>query len=144
MFIKECVMTRLASMIVPAAFAAALLTAGSAAAGEYYERVGAHHYRPADGATYSSMCCYKKITKRITITRTVWVKVPPPSPPPKPHRHHHDDDDAVEMPRPTPHHRGPAVVELGEVVHRGDGCRKAVPVRDRGTTIIVMVNVHCR
>ena len=138
-------MSRLASIIVPAAFAAALLTAGAATAGEYYERVGANHYQPAKEAWYSSTCCYKKVIKHITITKSVWVKVPPPTLSPKPHRHHRDDDDdAVEMPRPAPHHRGPAVVELGEVIHRGDGCRKAVPVRDGGTTIIVMVNVHCR
>lgn len=138
-------MTRLASM--SAALLAAVLVAGAAQAGEYYERVGADHYTPADGARYSSSCCYKKITKRVTVTRTVWVKVPPPAPRP-PHRHHRDDEVSVERPRSEwrePHRRHPSrVVELGEVVRRGDACRKAVPVRDGDRYIIVMVNVRRR
>ena len=137
-------MTRLASVI--AALLAAVVVSGAAQAGEYYERVGADHYKPADGARYSSSCCYKKITKRVTITRTVWVKVPPPVPRP-PHRHHHDDV-SVERPRSESHephrHRPSRVVELGEVVRRGDACRKAMPVRDGDGYIIVMVNVRCR
>jgi len=134
-------MTRLASMIIPLLIAAAALVAGAAHAGEYYERVGVNRYKPADDAWYSSTCCYKKIVKHITISKTVWVKVPPPA---KPHRHH-DDDDAVDVPRPGPalHHK-PQVVELGAIIHTDQGCRKAVPVRDRSTTVIVLVNVSCR
>lgn len=133
-------MNRLASILVPLVSAAAL-TAGAAHAGDYYERVGANNYRPIRDPWYSSTCCYKKIIKHITITKAVWVKVPPP---PKPHHHHVDDDDAIEAPRPAPApYKGPQVVELGEVIHRGDGCRKAVPVRDRSTTVIVMVTVNC-
>jgi len=88
------------------------------------------------------MCCYKKIIKHITITREIWVKVPPP----KLHHHHHmADDDAVEMPPPGPHaHHQPPVVQMGEVFQSGGACRKAVPVRDGNTTVIVLVNVHCR
>jgi hypothetical protein len=138
MFVKECVMTRLASMILPVL--AGLLFASAAEAGAYYERVGVDRYRPVDGARYSSSCCYKKITKHVTITKTVWVKVPPP----RPHRHHVVDEE-FDRPRPAPHvHRGDRVVELGEVIRRGDACRKAVPVRDGDTYIIVMVNVRCR
>ena len=137
-------MTRLASMIIPLALAA--LFAGTAQAGDYYERVG-DHYKPADGARYSSSCCYKKITKRVTITKTVWVKVPPP-PAPKPAKHPvvvEDDDNAVEMPRPAPKpHKGEQVVELGQVFHSGGKCRKAVRVRSRGMTVIVLVTVSCR
>jgi hypothetical protein len=149
MFFKECDMTRLASMIIPLAVAAAALIGSAAQAGDYYERTG-DGYRPADGARFSSSCCYKKITKRITITRTVWVKV---APPPRPRPHHVEaDDDVVEAPRPAPHahHHRPQVVELGEVIRRGDRCRKPVRVRDGGAggggnnTIIVMVNVRCR
>ena len=141
-------MTRLASMIIPLAAAAFL---GSAAqAGDYYERTNGGHYKPADGAWYSSTCCYKKIIKHITITKAVWVKVPPPKPVsrprPKPqaHHHHHEmagDDDAADAPKPQAR---PQVVELGEVVKRGDKCRKPVQVRDGSTTIVVMVNTHCR
>ena len=160
-------MTRLASMIIPLAAAAFL---GSAAqAGQFYERTGSGHYKPADGAWYSSTCCYKRIIKHITITKAVWVKVAPPKaaskpkPKPKPvahHHHHHpapDDDDEVEAPHPKPQaakepeaekpaqaDKRPQVVELGEVVRRGDRCRKPVQVRDGNTTIIVMVNTRCR
>lgn len=131
-------MTRLASMIGALLLLAA--AAGAARAGEYYERVG-NHYRPSDGAWYSSTCCYKKIIRHITITKEVWVKVPPP----KPHRHPvaAADDEAVETPRPAPH-RHPQVVEMGEVFRHGGACRKAVPVRDGTSTIIVIVNVRCR
>jgi hypothetical protein len=143
-------MTRLASMIIP--LAAAAFLSGAAQAGEYYERTGSGHYKPADGAWYSSTCCYKKIIKHITIAKAVWVKVPPPKAKPKPVAHHHhpvaddDDDVAVEAPRPRPAQAAtrPQVVELGEVVRRGDRCRKPVQVRDGNTTIIVMVNVRCR
>jgi hypothetical protein len=132
-------MNRLAAMILPLA-AATAMTVASAQAADVYERVGANNYKPVRGATYSSTCCYKKIIKQVTVTKAVWVKVAPP----KPHRPH-DDDDAPPAPRPTPasHHR-PQVVLLGEVIHRGDGCRKAVPVRDRSTTVIVMIDVSCR
>ena len=141
-------MPRLASMIAPAAFAVAVLTAGAACAGEYYERVGADSYRPARGAWYSSTCCYKKVIKHITITKSVWIKVPPPSPPPRPHRHHHEDDEGVDRPAIEGHEHGARprhrVVELGEVIRSGDRCRKPVAVKDGGTTIIVMINVRCR
>lgn len=146
-------MTRLASMIAPLLVAAAALTASVAQAGDTYERVGPNRYKPTDGAWYSSTCCYKKIIKHITITKEVWVKVPPPAtakPRPqalRPHHHHHhmanDDDDAVETPRPAPKppHK---VVEMGQVFQSGNACRKAVPVKDGTTTVIVLVNVHCR
>src|SRR3569832_166219 len=113
MFLKECVMIRIASMIIPVAATVALLT-GAAQAGDYYERTGAGRYKPTDGAWYSSACCYKKIIKHITITKAVWVKVPPP----KPQHVEADDDDAVEAPRQAPqgHPHRPQVVELGEDV----------------------------
>lgn len=131
-------MTRLPSMIVALLL---LVAAGSLAhAGEYYERVG-NHYRPSDGAWYSSTCCYKKIIKHITITREVWVKVPPP----RPHYHHMADEETIETPYPSPYpHRHPPVVQMGEVFQSGTACRKAVPVRDGRTVVIVLVNVHCR
>lgn len=139
-------MPRLASMIVPAALAVAVLTAGTASAGEYYERIGANSYKPARDAWYSSTCCYKKVIKHITITKSVWVKVPPPSPPLKPHRHHHDDEDGVDRPVSEGHEHGARhrVVELGEVIRRGDRCRKPVQVKDGGTIVVVMINVRCR
>jgi len=134
-------MTRLASMLVPLLLAAAALTSGAARAGEYYERVGPNHYRPSDGAWYSSTCCYKKIIKHITITKEVWVKVSPP----RPHYHHLADEEIIEMPQPAPHpHHHPPVVQMGQVFQSGGACRKAVPVRDGNTTVIVLVNVHCR
>lgn len=111
-------MTRLASMIIPLAVAGAALLGSAAQAGDLYERAGDGKFKKADGAWYSSTCCYKKIIKHITITKAVWVKVPPPA--------------------------RPQVVELGQVVHHGDKCRKPVRVRDGGTTIIVMVNTPCR
>jgi hypothetical protein len=143
-------MTRLASMIIPLAAAAALI-GGAAQAGDYYERTNAGHYKPADGAWYSSTCCYKRIIKHITITKAVWVKVPPPKPKPAPkpqalHYHHQmADDDAADTPAPAAQaEKKPQVVELGEVVKRGDKCRKPVQVRDGSTTIVVMVNTRCR
>lgn len=143
-------MTRLASMIIPLAVAGAALLGSAAQAGDLYERAGDGKFKKADGAWYSSTCCYKKIIKHITITKAVWVKVPPPRAPlkPKPQAHHHhhqmaDDDDTVDTAKPTPPAR-PQVVELGQVVHHGDKCRKPVQVRDGGTTIIVMVNTPCR
>ena len=134
-------MKRSASILVPLVSVAAL-TAGAAHAGDYYERVGANRYKPAEAATFSSTCCYKKITKHITIAKTVWVKVAPP----KPHRRDEDDDDAADQATDRDHggKRPAQVVELGEVIHHGDKCRKAVPVRERGVTIVVMVNVRCR
>ena len=136
-------MPRLASMIVPL-LAAAALSVSVAQAGEYYKRVGTNRYQPAAGAWYSSTCCYKKIIKHITITKEVWVKVPPPAAS-EPHHHHMAEEESADVPRPAPHPpHHPPVVQMGEVFQSGGACRKAVPVRDGKTTVIVIVNVHCR
>ena len=133
-------MTRLASMIVPL-LAVLTLGIGAANAGEIYERTSSGKYKPADGSWYSSTCCYKKIVKHITITKEVWVKVPPP----KPHHQHAEEDDAADAPRPAPaSHHAHQVIALGEIVQIGDKCRKAVAARERGISVIVMVNVGCR
>ncbi|HXD47045.1 MAG TPA: hypothetical protein VN655_18125 [Pseudolabrys sp.] len=135
-------MNRLASILIPLVSVAAL-SAGAAHAGDYYERDGAGKYKPVRDAWYSSTCCYKKIVKHITITKEVWVKVPPPKAP-APHHQHAEEDDEADAPRPAPaSHHAHQVIALGEVVQIGDKCRKAVPGRERGLNVIVMVNVSC-